>query len=112
MVCELTPTKQRVKVAVTGKERPILVEITNLQLAVPQVSSGLKFTISGRLNEKDRTGISNAEQLTPVILHNGGKVFNRDITKVLDANWLKSWLKSGRKCFEVKFHQHHQKLIK
>ena len=88
MVCELTPTKQRVKVAVTGKERPILVEITNLQQAVPQVLSGLTFTISGRLNERDRTGISNAEQLTPVILRNGGKVFNRDITKVLDANFI------------------------
>ena len=88
MVCELTPTKQRVKVAVTGKERPILVEITNLQQAVPQVLSGLTFTISGRLNERDRTGISNAEQLTPVILRNGGKVFNRHITKVLDANFI------------------------
>ncbi|CAH3163305.1 unnamed protein product, partial [Porites lobata] len=50
--------------------------------------SGLTFTISGRLNERDRTGISNAEQLTPVILRNGGKVFNRDITKVLDANFI------------------------
>ena len=86
MVCELTPTKKRVKVAVTGKERPILVEISNLQEAVPQVLNGLIFAISGRLNEKDRTGISNAEQLTPVILRNGGKVFNKDITKVLDAN--------------------------
>ena len=86
MVCELTPTKKQVKVAVTGKERPILVEISNLQEAVPQVLNGLIFAISGRLNEKDRTGISNAEQLTPVILHKGGKVFNKDIPEILDAN--------------------------
>ena len=45
---------------------------------------GLIFAISDRLNEKDRTGISNAEQLTPVIMHNEVKVFDKDMTKVLD----------------------------
>jgi len=74
MVCEVTPQKKRVKVAVTAKERLVLVEISNLQQPVPQVLTGLTFVISGRLNEKDRTGISNAEQLTPIILRNGGKV--------------------------------------
>ena len=32
------------------KERPVLVEISNLQEPVPQVLSGLTFAISGRLN--------------------------------------------------------------
>ena len=55
---------------------------------VPQVLTGSTFAISGRLNKKDRTEISNAEQLIPVILHNGGKVYNKDISKVLDANFI------------------------
>lgn len=79
MVCEITPQKKRLKVAVAPKERPVLVEISNLQEPVPQVLSGLTFAISGRLNDKDRTNISNAEQLIPIILHNGGKVYNKDI---------------------------------
>lgn len=88
MVCEITPQKKRLKVAVAPKERPVLVEISNLQEPVPQVLSGLTFAISGRLNDKDRTNISNAEQLIPVILRNGGKVYNKDISKVLDANFI------------------------
>lgn len=88
MVCEITPQKKRLKVAVAPKERPVLVEISNLQEPVPQVLSGLTFAISGQLNDKDRTNISNAEQLIPVILRNGGKVYNKDISKVLDANFI------------------------
>ena len=72
MVCELTPQKKRVKVAVNAKERPVLIEIFNLHEPVPQVLRGLTFAISGRLNDKDKTGITNAEKLRPVILRNGG----------------------------------------
>ena len=88
MVCEITPQKKRLKVAVAPKERPVLVEISTLREPVPQVLSGLTFAISGRLNDKDRTEISNAEQLVPIIVRNGGKVYNKDITKVLDANFI------------------------
>ena len=88
MVCDITPQKKTLKVAVAPKERPALVEISNLQEPVPQVLSGMTFAISGRLNDKNRTEISNAEQLIPVILHNGGKVYNKDILKVLDANFI------------------------
>ena len=88
MVCEITPQKKRVKVAVAAKERPVLVEISNLKDPVPQVLSGLTFVISGRLNDKDKTGINNADQLIPVILRNGGKVFSKDLSKVLDANFI------------------------
>ena len=88
MVCELTPEKKRVKVAVNAKERPVLMEISNLHEPVPQVLRGLTFAISGRLNDKHKTGITNAEQLSPVILRNGGKVFNKDISKVCDASFI------------------------
>ena len=88
MVCETTPQKKRVKVAVAAKDRPVLVEITNLQEPIPQVLSGLTFVISGRLNDKDKTGITNAEQLSPAILRNGGKIYNKDISKVLDASFV------------------------
>lgn len=88
MVCELTPEKKRVKVAVNAKERPVLMEISNLHESMPQVLRGLTFAISGRLNDKDKTGITNAEQLSPVILRNGGKVFNKDISKVCDASFI------------------------
>ena len=67
MVCEITPQKKRLKVAVNPKERPILVEIASLREPVPQVLNGLTFVISGRLNEKDKSGITNAEQLSPII---------------------------------------------
>ena len=88
MVCEVTPQKKRVRVAVNAKERPALVEISNLLEPVPQVLHGVTFVISGRLNGKDRSGITNAEQLTPVILRNGGKVYSRDISKVTDATFI------------------------
>jgi len=88
MVCDITPQKKRLKIAVAPKERPILVENSNLQAPVPQVLSGLTFAISGRLNDKDRTENGNAEELILIILHNGGKVYNKDITKVLDANFI------------------------
>ena len=88
MVCEVTPQKKRVKLAVTAKERPVLVEICNLQEPVPQVFRGVTFVISGRLNGKDRSGITNAEQLTPVILSNVGKVYSKDISKVTDATFI------------------------
>lgn len=88
MVCELTPEKKRVKVAVNAKECPVLMEISNLHEPMPQVLRGLTFAISGRLNDKDKTGITNAEQLSPVILRNGGKVFNKDISKVCDASFI------------------------
>ena len=88
MVCEITPQRKRLKVAEASKEWPVLVEISNLQEPVPQVLTGSTFAISGQLNKKDRTEISDAEQLIPVILHNGGKVYNKDISKVLDANFI------------------------
>lgn len=88
MVCEITPQKRRLKVAVNPKERPILVEIASLREPVPQVLNGLTFVISGRLNEKDKSGITNAEQLTPIILRNGGKVFTKDISGVADAEFI------------------------
>ena len=53
MVCELTPEKKRVKVAVNAKERPVLMEISNLHEPVPQALRGLTFAISGRLNDKN-----------------------------------------------------------
>lgn len=37
MVCEITPQKKRLKVAVNPKECPILVEIASLREPVPQV---------------------------------------------------------------------------
>ena len=39
MVCEITPRKKRLKVVAAPKERPVLVEIVNLQGPVPQVLS-------------------------------------------------------------------------
>ena len=74
--------------AVNAKDRPALVEISNLLEPVPQVLHGVTFVISGRLNGKDRSGITNAEQLTPVILCNGGKVYSKDISKVTDATFI------------------------
>jgi len=50
--------------------------------------NGLTFVISGRLNEKDKSGITNAEQLTPVIVRNGGKVFTRDVAQAADADFI------------------------
>jgi len=88
MVCDITPQRKRLKIAVAPKEGPVLVEISNLQEPVPQVLSGLTFAISGRLNDKDRTDIRNAEELILIILRNGGKVHNKDITKVLDAKFI------------------------
>lgn len=88
MVCEITPQKKRLKVAVNPKERPILVEIASLREPVPQVLNGLTFVISGRLNEKDKSGITNAEQLSPIILRNGGKVFTKDISGAADAEFI------------------------
>jgi len=88
MVCEITPQKKRVKVAVNPKEPPFFVEITSLCDPDPQVLNGLTFVISGRLNEKDKSGITNAEQLTPVIVRNGGKVFTRDVAQAADADFI------------------------
>ena len=88
MVCEITPQKKHLKVAVNPEECPILVEIASLHEPVPQVLNGLTFVISGRLNEKDKSGITNAEQLTPIILRNGGKVFTKDISGAADAEFI------------------------
>lgn len=88
MVCEITPQKTRLNVAVKPKERPFLVEISSLHEPVPQVLIGHTFVISGWLNEKDKSGITNAEQLTPIILSNGGKVFTKDISGAADANFI------------------------
>ena len=43
MVCEITPQKKRVKVAVNPKEPPFFVEITSLCDPDPQVLNGLTF---------------------------------------------------------------------
>lgn len=88
MVCEVTPQKKRVKVAVNPKEPPFLVEIASLCEPDPQVLNGLTFVVSGRLNEKDKSGITNAEQLTPVIVRNGGKVFTKDVSQAADADFI------------------------
>ena len=81
-------TKKRLKVELNPKECPILVEIASLCEPVPQVLNGLTFVISGRLNEKDKSGITNAEQLTPIILRNGGKVYTKDISGAADAEFI------------------------
>lgn len=88
MVCEVTPQKKHLKVAIEPKEPPIIVEIATLHKAVPQVLNGLTFVISGRLNEKDKSGITNAAQLIPVILSNGGKVFTKDVSGAADAEFI------------------------
>lgn len=88
MVCEVTPQKKHLKVAVEPKEHPILVEMTSLHESVPQVLNGLTFVISGRLNERDKSGVTNAEQLIPVILRNGGKVFTKDVSGAADAEFI------------------------
>lgn len=88
MVCEITPQKKRVKVAVNPKEPPFLVQIVSLCEPDPQVLNGLTFVISGRLNEKGKSGITNAEQLPPVIVWNGGKVFTQDVSQAADADFI------------------------
>ena len=88
MVCEVTPQKKHVKVAVNSKDRPVLIEISNIQEPVPQVLHGITFVISGRLTGKDRSGLTNAENLTPIILSNGGKVYTKDISKVTEATFI------------------------
>ena len=88
MVCEVTPQKKHLKVAIEPKEPPIVVEIATLHKAVPQVLNGLTFVISGRLNERDKSGITNAAQLIPVILSNGGKVFTKDVSGAADAEFI------------------------
>lgn len=87
-VCEVTPRKKHLKVAVDPKQRPILVEIASLHEPVPKVLNGLTFVISGRLNEKDKTGVTNSEQLPPIILRNGGKVFTKDVIGAADAAFI------------------------
>ena len=66
MVYELTPQKKRVKVAINPKEPLFLVKTVSLCEHDPQVLNRLTFVISGRLNEKDKSGITNADQLTPL----------------------------------------------
>ena len=46
MVCEITPQKTRLKVAVDPKERPLLVKISSLHKPIPHVLRGLTFVIS------------------------------------------------------------------
>ena len=87
-MCEITPQKTRLKVAVDPKERPLLVKISSLHKPIPQVLRGLTFVISGRINEKDKSGVNSAEQLTPITLSNGGKVYTRDVAGAADANFI------------------------
>lgn len=88
MVCEISPQKRHLKVAVEPKERPITVEVASLHKPVPQVLNGLTLVVSGRLAEKDKSGITNAEQLVPLILGNGGKVFTEDLAGAADAEFV------------------------
>lgn len=62
--------------------------MTSLHESVPRVLNGLTFVISGRLNERDKSGVTNAEQLIPVILRNGGKVFTKDVSGAADAEFI------------------------
>lgn len=88
MVVELTQQRKHVKVATTSKEKPVVIPLDDMRESPSQPLEGKVFVISGNIIERGEKKNKNTEDVTKLILDNGGNVYSGDMEKAVDADYI------------------------
>ena len=88
MVCELTSKKEHVRVATDGQMKSVVIALNEVRTPPPQPLDGQVFVISGNIAERGDKKKLNTDDLTRIILKNGGNVYTGNIEKAVDADYV------------------------
>ena len=88
MVLELTPQKGHIKVATTSREKPVVIGLDEVREQPPQPLDGKVFVVSGNILERGEKRKVNTDELSKLILKNGGSVYTGNMEKAVDADFI------------------------
>ena len=105
MVVDLTPRKKHVKISTKSNEKLAVIPLQKIIEPPPRPLDGQVFVISGNTAERGEKKKLNIGEVSSLILNNGGSVYNGDIERAVDADFI---LITSQK----EFNKEHSKLNK
>lgn len=88
MMIEITPQKQHARIATTSKKPPQRVPLYSLTEPPPQPLGNKTFVISGNITERNDAEKLTTEKLKGIIESLGGRVYDKDIEKAIEAEFI------------------------